>query len=107
MLRSRSLFACMGVFALMTACTTTVPDTRNADIKAVKDVEAAWVKDRNRRLQGHPQNCECLKPEDSAGGIRQRGRTRYGHSVVHCTLGRRTLGFRADLLEARRRGRTC
>ena len=45
MLRSRSLFACMGVFALMTACTTTVPDTRNADIKAVKDVEAAWVKD--------------------------------------------------------------
>jgi uncharacterized protein (TIGR02246 family) len=45
MLRSRSLVACMGLFALAAACTTTVPDTRDADIKAVKGVEAAWVKD--------------------------------------------------------------
>jgi len=29
--------------ALTAACTTTVPDTRDADIKAVKAVEAAWV----------------------------------------------------------------
>jgi uncharacterized protein (TIGR02246 family) len=45
MLRYRSLFACTGLFTLTAACTRTVPDTREADIKAVKGVEAAWVKD--------------------------------------------------------------
>ena len=45
MLRWRSLFAYMGLIALTAACTRTVPDTRGADIKAVKGVEAAWVKD--------------------------------------------------------------
>ena len=45
MLRHRSLFACVGLLALMTACTTTAPDTRDADVKAVKAVEAAWVND--------------------------------------------------------------
>jgi len=30
---------------LAAACTKTVPDTRDADIKAVKGVEAAWVED--------------------------------------------------------------
>ena len=45
MLRCRSLFASMGLIALTAACTRTVPDTREADIKAVKGVEAAWVKD--------------------------------------------------------------
>jgi uncharacterized protein (TIGR02246 family) len=43
--RYRSLFACIGLFALTAACTRTVPDTRDADIKAVKGVEAAWVED--------------------------------------------------------------
>jgi len=43
--RCRSLFACIGLVALTAACTKTVPDTRDADIKAVRDVEAAWVKD--------------------------------------------------------------
>ncbi len=45
MLRCRSLFACMGLLALIAACTRTAPDTRDADINAVKGVEAAWVKD--------------------------------------------------------------
>ena len=45
MLRHFSLFACIGLFALATACTSTPPDTRNAEIKAVKGVEAAWVED--------------------------------------------------------------
>lgn len=45
MLRYRSLFACLGLFALTAACTRTVPDRRDADIKAVKGVEAAWVED--------------------------------------------------------------
>ena len=45
MLRNPYLFACVGLLALTTACTTTAPDTREADIKAVKAVEAAWVND--------------------------------------------------------------
>ena len=45
MLRHRSLLACLGLIALATACTRTVPDTRDTDIKAVKAVEAAWVAD--------------------------------------------------------------
>ena len=45
MLRNPCLFACLGLLALTTACTTTPPDTRDADIKAVKAVEAAWVND--------------------------------------------------------------
>jgi len=45
MLRNPCLFACAGLLALTTACTTTAPDTRDADIKAVKAVEAAWVND--------------------------------------------------------------
>jgi uncharacterized protein (TIGR02246 family) len=34
------------MFGLTTACTnSSVPDTREADVRAVHDVEAAWVKD--------------------------------------------------------------
>ena len=33
------------LYFLTTACTRTVPDTREVDIKAVKAVEAAWVED--------------------------------------------------------------
>jgi hypothetical protein len=40
-----SFFLRESLVALTAACTKTVPDTRDADIKAVKDVEAAWVKD--------------------------------------------------------------
>jgi uncharacterized protein (TIGR02246 family) len=46
MLRHVCLVGSVGLFVLTIACTSTaVPDTRDADIKAVKDVEAAWVKD--------------------------------------------------------------
>jgi uncharacterized protein (TIGR02246 family) len=46
MLRHGCLVLCVGLFALTIACTNTaVPDTKDADIQAVKDVEAAWVKD--------------------------------------------------------------
>lgn len=37
--------ACAGLFVLMIACTHQAPDTRVADVKAVKAVEAAWVND--------------------------------------------------------------
>ena len=43
--RRRPRFACIGLVGLAVACTQTVPDTRDAAVKAVKSVEAAWVKD--------------------------------------------------------------
>ena len=45
MRRYLSSFACIALFALTAACSRTAPDTRDADIKAVKGVEAAWVED--------------------------------------------------------------
>jgi len=45
MLRYRLVLVCIGLVAITSACTSTAPDTRDADVKAVKGVEAAWVKD--------------------------------------------------------------
>ena len=46
MLRFGSFPACILMFGLTTACTNSpAPDTREADVRAVRDVEAAWVKD--------------------------------------------------------------
>ena len=45
MLRSRHLLACVAVFALTTACSRNVPSSQNADLAAVRSVEASWVKD--------------------------------------------------------------
>jgi ketosteroid isomerase-like protein len=36
---------CAAVSALLTACASSPPDTRDADVLALKDTEAAWVKD--------------------------------------------------------------
>ena len=50
MLRNVALFGCTGLAALMIGCAPqAAPDTRDADVKAVKDVEAAWVKDAATR----------------------------------------------------------
>ncbi len=49
MLRNTSLIVCLTVAALTVGCANAPapapPDTRAADVQAVKDVEAAWVKD--------------------------------------------------------------
>jgi len=45
MLRPRYLFACVALLALMTACSSNVPTSQNADVAAVRSVEIAWVKD--------------------------------------------------------------
>jgi len=69
-----------------------------------KQSRAVGIPSRPERkccLQRHPQNCEYLKPENTAGDICQRGWTRNGHLIVYCTPDRRTPGFRADFLEAR------
>ncbi|MGA7630663.1 MAG: SgcJ/EcaC family oxidoreductase [Terriglobales bacterium] len=47
-MRSTSLVLSLTLALLTVACSTTpapAPDTRAADVQAVKDVEAAWVKD--------------------------------------------------------------
>jgi len=48
MLRNNFLMGCLALVALTTGCSTApapAPDTRAADVQAVKDVEAAWLKD--------------------------------------------------------------
>jgi uncharacterized protein (TIGR02246 family) len=49
MLRNTSLILCLALAALTVACANApappLPDTRAADVQAVKDTEAAWVKD--------------------------------------------------------------
>ena len=49
MLRNTSLIVCLALAALTAGCSNPPPapppDTRAADLQAVKDVEAAWVKD--------------------------------------------------------------
>ena len=49
MLRNTSLMVCLALVALSAGCSNPPPapppDTRAADLQAVKDVEAAWIKD--------------------------------------------------------------
>jgi len=45
MLRPRYLFACLALLALTTACSRSVPSSQNADLAAVRSVEADWNKD--------------------------------------------------------------
>jgi uncharacterized protein (TIGR02246 family) len=52
MLRNTILIACLALALLTVACSNTptpAPDTRAADVQAVKDVEASWVKDANSK----------------------------------------------------------
>ncbi|HYW47549.1 MAG TPA: SgcJ/EcaC family oxidoreductase [Bryobacteraceae bacterium] len=47
-MRNTSLIACLALAALAAGCSNAPappPDTRAADVQAVKDVEAAWLKD--------------------------------------------------------------
>jgi uncharacterized protein (TIGR02246 family) len=38
-----------GAFALLISCSSPPPDTREADAKAIKDMEAAWMRDINTK----------------------------------------------------------
>ena len=53
MLRNTSLIVCMALVALSAGCSNPPPapppDTRPADLQAVKDVETAWIKDMNAK----------------------------------------------------------
>jgi uncharacterized protein (TIGR02246 family) len=47
-MRNTPLIVCLLAAVLMAACSSApppLPDTRDADLRAVKDLEAAWVKD--------------------------------------------------------------
>src|SRR6476620_14651 len=43
--RYRLLVTCAALSALLTSCTSATPDTHDADVSALKDTEATWVKD--------------------------------------------------------------
>lgn len=45
MLRYGLLVTCVALSALLTSCTNSTPGTHDADVAALKDTEAAWVKD--------------------------------------------------------------
>jgi len=67
MLRSTLLIVCL-VFALLVAgCSNAAappPDTRAADVQAVKDIEAAWVKDAATK---DPEKWASYFAEDGSG----------------------------------------
>jgi uncharacterized protein (TIGR02246 family) len=59
------------LFALASACTSTVRDTRDVDIKAVKAVETAWVrdiatKDADKFASYYAENAALLMPNAPA-----------------------------------------
>src|ERR1700691_3284581 len=67
MLRNLSLILCLTVAALTVACSTTPappPDTRAADVQAVKNVEAAWLKDAATK---DPEKWTGYFTEDGSG----------------------------------------
>lgn len=71
MRRHQYFLVCLGLFVLASACTSTVRDTRDADIKAVKAVEAAWVrdiatKDADKFASYYAQDATLLMPEAPA-----------------------------------------
>ena len=51
--RTTSLILCLALAVLTIGCATAPapppPDTRAADVQAIKDIEAAWVKDANTK----------------------------------------------------------
>ena len=68
MLRNTSVIVCLALAVLTVACTNapapTPPDTRAADLQAVKDVEAAWVKDATSK---DPDKWASYFTEDGSG----------------------------------------
>jgi uncharacterized protein (TIGR02246 family) len=49
MKRNGLLLLCAALAALLTGCAVSTPDTREADLKAIKDTETAWVADANTK----------------------------------------------------------
>ena len=67
MLRTTLLIACLVFVLLIAGCSNAPappPDTRAADVQAVKDVEAAWVKDVTTK---DPEKWASYFAEDGSG----------------------------------------
>jgi uncharacterized protein (TIGR02246 family) len=68
MLRYGCLIGCVALAALTLGCASAppppAPDTRDADMRAVKDVEAAWVKDTAAK---DPEKWASYFADDGAG----------------------------------------
>ena len=66
-MRNISLTLCLTLAALAAGCSNapaTMPDTRTADIQAVKDVEAAWLKDTDSK---DPEKWASYFADDGSG----------------------------------------
>jgi uncharacterized protein (TIGR02246 family) len=67
MLRNSSLLLCLALAVLAVGCSNApapAPDTRAADVQAIKDVEAAWVKDA---MSKDPDKWASYFAEDGSG----------------------------------------
>jgi uncharacterized protein (TIGR02246 family) len=70
MLRNTPLILCLALVLVAVGCSTAPtpapvpPDTRAADVQAVKNVEAAWVKDANSK---DPDKWAAYFTEDGSG----------------------------------------
>lgn len=67
MVRNTSLIVCLGLAVLIVGCSNAPappPDTRAADLQAVKDVETAWVKDVTTK---DPDKWASYFAEDGSG----------------------------------------
>ncbi len=86
MLRNTSLLLCLAVAALLAGCANAPapppPDTRAADVQAVKDVEAAWVKDAAAK---DPDKWASYFEED-ASGLYPGAATLNGKAAIKATM---------------------
>ena len=90
MLRNTSLILCLVVAVLTVACANAPapppPDTRAADVQAVKDVEAAWLKemsakDADKFASYFAEDCSALYP--GAGIVNGKAALkRSGHRIL-------------------------
>ena len=83
--RNTSLILCLALAAMAVGCSNApapAPDTRAADVKAVKDVEAAWVKDANSK---DPAKWAAYFTEDGSG-LYPGGPTLNGKAAIQAAM---------------------
>ena len=88
MLRNTSLILCLALAALMAGCSsnppapTPPPDTRAADVQAVKDLETAWIKD----IATKDADKFASYFADDASGLYPGGETLNGKAAIKAAI---------------------
>lgn len=89
MLRNLTLIAFGGLLIVSVGCSNTPttpappPDTRAADVQAIKDIEAAWVKDANSK---DPEKWASYFTEDGTG-LYPGAATLHGKAAIKAAMG--------------------